>query len=188
MNCSSNVLNLGDLGGGISALIARYIAVHQPSAIREKLFFANMPSLELAIHHAAYSLDDREPPKRYSHQRRIRRSPMRKAHWYLSHSLAKLWEMRTFTELHKFLKATFSKIHGLGALYTYDTALRLGFFLRLEPVDVYLHAGTRQGARAIGIRASRIVKVNELPTELHVLAPHEIENFLCIFKPRKGGQ
>jgi hypothetical protein len=48
---------------------------------------------------------------------------------------------------------------------------------------VYLHAGTRAGARALGLnwRATTLA-VHDLPAELRVLAPHEIEDCLCIFK------
>ncbi|MCO5411104.1 hypothetical protein [Ralstonia mojiangensis] len=142
-----------------------------------------MPSLELAIHHAALALDDRIPPKRYSHQCRIRLAPMRKAKELLLRARKQLEANTTFDDLHTFLAATFTDIPGLGALYTYDTALRLGFFLGLEPTSVYLHAGTKVGARALGVTASRMVRVSSLPSALQVLPPHEIENFLCIFKP-----
>jgi hypothetical protein len=33
----------------------------------------------------------------------------------------------------------------------YDTALRIGAKLKLFPTKVYLHAGTRLGARALGL-------------------------------------
>lgn len=146
-----------------------------------------MPSLELALHYAAFALDHRDPPKRYAHQRRIRLAPMRRAYKFLSRSSAELKGCRTFDALHNFLANAFSKIRGLGPLYTYDTALRIGFFLKFEPELVYLHAGTRDGARAIGIRNARVAEIDMLPSELRVLAPHEIENFLCIFKPRVEG-
>ena len=92
--------------------------------------------------------------------------------------------MRTFDELHSFLEVTFLKIPGLGVLYTYDTALRIGFYLRLEPKAVYLHAGTKIGARALGVTTAKRAQVRDLPLALQVLPVHEIENFLCIFKPR----
>jgi len=170
----------------LRALVDSYIADHQPSAMRDQTFFESMPSLELAIHHAAYALDHREPPKRYSHQRRIRYAPMRKAYLLLMQSLEVLRSFQTFVALHEFMRLAFSKIRGLGPLYTYDTALRIGFRLRLQPIAVYLHSGTRKGAQALGIRGLKVVNVGELPQALHVLQAHEIENFLCIFKPSLG--
>lgn len=182
-NSTSNWVGRGDL----NSLVSMYIAKHQPRALREKSFFESMPSLELAIYHAAFALDDREPPKRYSHQRRIRMRPMKHAHHFLLQSRGRLAKVRSFEELHDFLRIAFSEVHGLGALYTYDTALRVGFFLKLAPEKVYLHAGTRQGARAFGVRNADVVEVSALPRELAALPPHEIENFLCIFKPRAEG-
>lgn len=181
--CNNNTSQ--DVGrSGLRSLVALYIAKHRPGALREKAFFDSMPSLELAIYHAAFALDDRDPPKRYSHQRRIRMRPMKQAHHCLLQSRDQLKKARTFEDLHEILRTAFSDVHGLGALYTYDTALRLGFFLGLAPEKVYLHAGTRQGARALGVRCSDVVEVSALPKELQTLPPHEIENFLCIFKPR----
>jgi hypothetical protein len=182
-DCNSNATH--SVGrSGLRSLVAVYIAKHRPGALREKTFFESMPSLELAIYHAAFALDDREPPMRYSHQRRIRMRPMKQAHHFLLQSRDRLAKVRSYEELHDFLRIAFSGIQGLGALYTYDTALRLGFFLKFAPKNVYLHAGTRQGARALGVRNSDVVEVSDLPKELAALPPHEIENFLCIFKPR----
>ena len=187
MRCSTAKNFISGRGVGLRSLVAQYVSEHRPRALQEKDFFQNMPSLEPAIHHAAFALDDRAPPKRYSHQCRIRLALMRKAHEVLLQSKEELHAMANFDDLHRLLGNAFSRISGLGALYTYDTALRLGFFLRLEPASVYLHAGTRRGARALGIRASHVVRVRDLPQELRVLPPHEIENFLCIFKPKTEG-
>lgn len=111
-------------------------------------------------------------------------SPMKAANRFLLQFRKCLVGFDNFDELHEFLGSAFSRIRGLGPLYTYDTALRLGFFLKLAPERVYLHAGTRKGARALGFRNSDSVEVAALPEELTILPPHEIENFLCIFKPR----
>jgi hypothetical protein len=163
-------------------LVNLFIEKHRPGALREKEFFESLPSLELAIYHAAFALDERE--KRYSHQRRIRMGPMTLAYRVLLRSRNRLVEAHSFDNLHGFLRAAFSRIHGIGSLYTYDTTLRLGFFLKLTPTKVYLHAGTRKGARALGFRNGDFVKVSDLPNSLADLVPYEIEDFLCIFKPR----
>lgn len=172
-------------GANLRGLVAKYVKDHQPNARREKSFFEDMPSFELAASHAAFAMDGEG--KRYSHQSRISKRPMETAYKLLLRERDRIHAMTTFDEMHAFLEDAFSKIHGLGKLYTYDTALRLGFFRRLEPVAVYLHAGTAEGARALGIQASGVVSVSTLPRELHVLPAHEIENFLCVFKPRAEG-
>ena len=172
----------------LQSLVNLYIEKHRPRALREKAFFESRQSLQLAIYHAAFALDDREPPKRYSHQRRIRMKSMKQAYRFLMHALDSLSKAQTFEELHSILHAAFSTILGLGALYTYDTALRLGFFLKRAPEKVYLHAGTRLGARALGVRNSDSVEISALPKEIAVLPAYEIENFLCIFKPRTSAK
>jgi predicted kinase len=71
----------------------------------------------------------------------------------------------------------------IGELYVYDTALRIGAKLNLFPARVYLHAGTRQGARALGLDArADALDMADLPREFHVLKPYEVEDVLCIFK------
>ena len=184
MTCTTTAIKTSIRNSSLLSLVEVYREKHKNSALQEKTFFERMPSLKLAIYHAAFALDHRTPPKRYSHQRRIRRAPMRQAYKYLSEALLSIENCKTFNELHELLRVAFLRIRGLGQLYTYDTALRIGFTLGIEPSAVYLHAGTRQGARAIGIRSSKIVEVQDLPVALQKLAPHEIENFLCIFKPR----
>jgi hypothetical protein len=55
--------------------------------------------------------------------------------------------------------------------------------LNLFSRTVYLHAGTRTGARALGFAArAATLDVSELPAEFHALEPHEVEDVLCIFK------
>jgi hypothetical protein len=72
----------------------------------------------------------------------------------------------------------------VGELMVYDTALRIGAFLKLEPVSVYLHAGTKTGAKALGLTVSgkKNINVTDLPKEFRKLKPHEIEDCLCIYK------
>jgi hypothetical protein len=51
----------------------------------------------------------------------------------------------------------------------------------LEPDRIYLHAGTREGARALGLGGTALSK-SELPKAFHRLSPGEIEDCLCIYK------
>ena len=74
-------------------------------------------------------------------------------------------------------------ISGAGELYVYDTSLRIGAKSNLLPTKVYLHAGTRVGARALGLDGqAKTLEVSMLPPEFRQLEPHEIEDVLCIFK------
>jgi len=91
--------------------------------------------------------------------------------------------VHSFADLLTHVNTAVRPIHGIGELYVYDTTLRLGGHLRLVPREVYLHAGTRRGARALGLdHRSDSVSPNQLPTVLRRLRPHEVEDLLCIYK------
>jgi hypothetical protein len=77
------------------------------------------------------------------------------------------------------------RIRGIGELTQYDVARRIGAHFGLEPEYVYLHAGTRDGARALGLPHRRpYLEVWELPRALRRLRPWQIEDFLCIHKEK----
>jgi hypothetical protein len=81
------------------------------------------------------------------------------------------------------MKEHLNGVRGLGELYYYDTALRIGASLRLMPRRVYLHRGTRDGAHALGLACKAdSLDPRDLPKALAVLEPREIEDFLCIYK------
>ena len=91
--------------------------------------------------------------------------------------------MRSFEELHALLEETIGDVQGIGELMVYDTALRIGDRLGVTPRFVYLHAGTRAGALALGQDASRKrLSPEELPATFRRLTPREIEDCLCIYK------
>jgi len=170
-------------GAGFAALVRAYRMHNRPDSVDELEFFREMPSLELAINHAAFAINRHE--KRFGHQRRIPLAPLRRAKGLLIAAGSTLRFCRSFHELHTLLASIFTPVRGLGELYVYDTALRLGSFLKLSPEHVYLHAGTRAGARALGLSLSEgFVRVSSLPKAIQVLEPQEIEDFLCIYKAR----
>ena len=64
-----------------------------------------------------------------------------------------------------------------------DTALRIGAKLGIRPDRVYLHRGTREGARALKLDASQAtIDVSQLPPAFQRLDAREIEDCLCIYK------
>jgi hypothetical protein len=75
------------------------------------------------------------------------------------------------------------RIWGIGELTVYDTTYRIGAYLRKAPGKVYLHAGTREGAKALGFDGKRaFILPRELPTSFQKLNVYEIEDCLCIYK------
>jgi hypothetical protein len=168
-------------GADLKALVRLYRRHNRPDAMRENEFFRTMPSLQLTIHHAALAIDHRG--KRFGHQRLQQRSALERAKHSLVAIAKELKACKRFDELHAVIERTIRSIGGLRELYAYDTALRIGAFLGLAPEFVYLHRGTRVGARALGLNAKLpYLTVDQLPAELRTLSPPEAEDFLCIYK------
>ena len=100
-----------------------------------------------------------------------------------------LREAPSFDELHRVVREVGDRIHGIGVLAVYDTALRIGVKRGLLPTRVYLHRGPLSGAGALGIdRSYPVISISELPGPFANLKPHEIEDCLCIFKELLSGE
>lgn len=166
----------------LRGMVRFYIAKCRPHARAELDEFRVQPT-NAAVQRAALCLD--ELGKRFSHQRRMKGPALRKSEEILCDSVRELRACRSFDELHELVRHLLEGIVGLGSLYYYDTALRIGANLKVMPRRVYLHRGTRKGARALCLDWQiDTLNPRSLPKELWVLEPHEIEDFLCIFKDR----
>jgi hypothetical protein len=103
----------------------------------------------------------------------------------LLNSLPALQSAKTFEELHRVIFNKIGDIHGIGELTIYDTAVRIGAKMNLAPAVVFLHAGTRIGAKALGLDASqKFIAIKIFPPEFGPLSPAEIEDVHCIYKER----
>lgn len=85
-----------------------------------------------------------------------------------------------FHDLHHAISK--ARIDGIGELTIYDTAHRLGIARGLSPKQVYVHAGVRKGARALGLALRSSIQMRELPSPLDRLSPSAAEDVLCIYK------
>jgi hypothetical protein len=79
-----------------------------------------------------------------------------------------------------------NKPSGVGELFCYDTALRIGQRLGKLPEKIYIHAGTRIGLRNLLNRTiyEKTILQEELPEPFcscH-LTPAQLENFFCLYK------
>jgi hypothetical protein len=121
--------------------------------------------------------------KRFNHQRRIPRAVLEESARRLVEALPRLRDATSFDELLTRIDDLARPIPGVGELLVYDTSLRIGARFGLEPERVYVHAGARAGAEALGFdRECDAIEMNELPDEIRTrLAPHEIEDLLCIY-------
>jgi hypothetical protein len=156
-----------------------YISKNRPNARAELDWFRKQPSLNAAIECAALAKNCKG--KRFSHQRRIPKTCLEKAkHLLLSNSEA-VAKAKDFDALFNLIEKTCMPIKGLGELYIYDTSLRIGVKRGLLPTKVYLHAGTRRGAKVLGLDG-KTVEVSAMSEQFQQLEPREIEDVLCIFK------
>jgi hypothetical protein len=165
----------------LAALVAEFRREKAPEIEEELNFFRTQPSLELAIHHAATATDG--DGRCFNHQFRIRRVARPHARAVLAEVSRQLRACRSFHELHTLIGQLLAPVAGLGELYVYDAALRIGAYLKLVPDFVYLHAGTREGAGVLGLGSGRAyLEMQELPPALQTLSADEVESFLCIYK------
>lgn len=165
----------------LSSVVRNYKSRYRQRARDELEFFAQLPTLSDAIEYAAFAKDGRG--KRFSHQRRLKVVALQRAHSMLWANSYRMNSCTNFAELYETVDVALQRVAGIGELYVYDTTLRLGAHLKLSPDKIYLHAGTRVGAEALGLDGrAQTLEVRELPNELHELEPHEIEDVLCIYK------
>jgi hypothetical protein len=165
--------------------IRTYITQIRPCVDKELNWFRQQPTLSEAIYLAALAINSK--CKRYSHQRRLSKTALEQARDILleNEKEIELCRSQDFDDLFALLERLLVPVKGVGELYVYDTALRIGARIGLLPKRVYLHAGTRVGAKALGFDGnSKVLEVSQLPDWLHQLQPHEIEDVLRIFKDK----
>lgn len=163
----------------LQGIVSAYKRNHRQRARAELDFYANLRTKKDAL---VWASDAKRPDgKRHNHQRRIPSAALRK----LKARLLKrdLSRCTTFEQLHETIREAAEDVSGIGELTIYDTALRIGARLGVEPDFVYLHAGTRAGARALGLPTrSAFLQMEQLPTPLRRLSAREVEDCLCIYE------
>jgi hypothetical protein len=155
---------LRDKAAGEDAYLRFYRIQRTLAAAVEKSAMAELPS-----------------GKRFSHQRRIPRATLLAAKAALV--AVDFSVCASFDELYDLVATTIGPIPGVGELTIYDTAHRLGAYLELSPNFVYVHAGVRDGLKALKIDHRRKkIAVSELPPAFGRLRPEQVEDCLCIYK------
>jgi hypothetical protein len=162
------------------AILRHYDMHHRPRVEQEHAWFAKSASIEEAISRAALATDERG--KRFHHQRRIPRRALETARDELLQHQEEIRNAADFDALLAIITHAVGDVHRTGELYAYDTALRISYYLDLLP-RVYLHAGTRAGARALHLpHNNESINANDLPPALRHRPAHEVEDILCIYK------
>lgn len=166
----------------LDSIVERYITRKRDGALEELKDFQRLPSFRDCVRQAG--LARRPDGKRFDHQRRIPPNALRAFTNMLLRKETALRSCRTFEALLGLIETESLKLWKKAELTVYDTALRIGSYLKLEPEEVYLHRGTREGARALGFDSNRrSIRPDELPREFRRLKPLEIEDCLCIYEP-----
>lgn len=165
-------------------IVQDYIEHCRPHALRELHYFAAQNTLPEAIRVASLALikTTKGKEKRHPHQRRIPDSSLARFHRALLSRRNVIRNCQTFNDLHDVCAVAASRIWKNAELTVYDTATRIGFFLGILPDRVYLHAGTRKGAKGLRLKENKSISMNQLPAEFKRLKPHEVEDCLCIYK------
>ena len=119
----------------------------------------------------------------HSHQCCLAKKALNKGYEHLKCKKQEIEEIKNFDILYNIIREIAEDTDGLGELYSYDTALRIGRTLGIKPDYVYLHAGTRKGAKRLGLnhKADKL-SMKESPECLRSALPEEIEDFLCLYK------
>jgi hypothetical protein len=191
-NCKSSSKYPNNLAGGCSRnkkslknldeIVDHYIEYYRESAKDELLYMANQSSLRAAVRVAALAIRAGDG-KRYDHQRRIPLEQLEGFRRGLMRKRSLLQSCENFHQLFEIAKSVAAGIWKKSELTVYDTAHRIGVYLGLNPSRVYLHAGTREGARNLGFRGRLLfIMKDQLPRAFHKLKPYEIEDCLCIYK------
>lgn len=164
----------------LATIVRHYIDRHRPQ--EELDYFRGLPDYATAVEKAG--LAQRADGRIFDHQRRLGARKLRQVHRVLA-EVPGLDRCRSFADLHARIQEAILHIPGVGELMAYDTALRIGAHLGLMPEAVYLHTGARVGAKALGLdHRAPSIPMRALPPELRRLAPHEVEDVLCIYKAR----
>jgi hypothetical protein len=172
----------------LKAVVEHYKRRYRARANAELDSFRAEPSLEMAVCRAG--LVEEPDGTRYDHQRRRTPDELRRGVRNLLRDIAKLEVAVNFGQLIETVHASVGHLRGLDELYIYDVSLHIGAYKGTLPTRVYLHAGTRKGALALGLDAKKrkALDMFEIPEPLRELEPYEVEDVLCIYKAYFAGE
>ena len=152
-----------------------------PHLTQTKEFYEKL-ELETAIEFASIG---KEPNgKMHSHQRRVGYRKGMLGADELARKIEEIKRCTSFDDIFSITETVKKDIYRLGDLWSYDTALRIGFNLKIYPQQVYVQCGVVKGIKKVlsgRIPKERCVPTSIFPSELQELKAYEMENFLCIY-------
>jgi len=167
----------------LAALVAAYLA-DEDNCTDEMSHYRSAPTWRESVRRAAFCERLKKDGRvvRHGHQpgNRFSKELLAQAFSELLH--ADLKGAKDFHDLLTRVEACIGDIRGIGELYVYDVSHRIGACLkpRLRPKFIYLHAGTRAGAKALCLDWRKDeLEMSELPAAIRRLTPEQVEDFLC---------
>lgn len=140
-------------------------------------------SIVEAIRQAANGLTiEKDSPVFHSHQFRIGKAKCLEGYRALAGFEVELIQAKNFKEIFTIIEEVKRQTSGLGDLWSYDTALRIGFNKGMLPQEVYVQSGVVKGAKKVlGLEKiqGRHLPLTKFQKELHVFPPYQLEFFLC---------
>lgn len=168
-------------GATAAQIIAHFQRCALPPLNAELNWFASQRTLLGAIRRAAVARG--QNGNRLSHQWRLPRQMYPSALIKLTGIAPALRACAKFSDLYVVIESAVGPLNGVGPLYLYDTALRIGAFLKLKPNDVYLQAGALKGAKRLLPRVrTRSISPTAFPAPYSALPPYQLENLLCCYR------
>lgn len=167
-------------------VLQEYIDNYLPDLHRVVEYYQSLQGFEEVVSNAACAIRPNNKGGVFmdSHQRRIGKEKCEEGSRVLLGILSEINEFASYEGLYNRINGLANGIDRLGLLWSYDTALRIGFKKNFYPENVYLQSGARKGARTL-LNANRIYgrykEVDVFPELIkESLEPYEIENFLCV--------
>jgi hypothetical protein len=162
-------------------IVQHYIELRRSDVNDEFNWIRSIKSEVELIRVASYVI--RSNGKRSSHHYRKPHELLERVRKTLLASRSKLARFRTFDQIYNFLESSIGDFFGVSELYIYDVSLILSVHRGITPERIYLHTGTREGARILRLPfGNKYLELSDIPKVFRTLAPHEIEDVFCIYK------
>lgn len=162
----------------MQSVVKNYVENNRPKAQAEHAWYAGLPTLESVVRAAATN-----DGKASKSSRRNTAESLKQAEDVLVGQLERIQSYKTFDALLEGVERAVLPIAGLNDVYAYDTARRIGAYLKIMPKHVYLFTSTRTGAKQLGIVSKkRLLLCTSLPSAFQELEPYEAEDVLSNLK------
>ncbi len=127
--------------------------------------------------------------KKHGHQKRIKPIILEEFGIKVTLIIKQIENVKNFDGLLNLINNI--SLKGIGPLAKYDIALRIGFYKKIYPEKIYLHAGTKKGAEILlrnKIKDKYISKetLTKIYPNLEKLTCAELEVYLCVFTKKNN--